>query len=46
MSKWSDPTLTVDEAILVAEKHPDVDGICDAYHRASRATTADRPHES
>jgi len=46
MSKWSDPSLTVAEATLVAEYHDDVDGILDAYARSSRANTADRPHDA
>jgi hypothetical protein len=43
MSKWSDTGLTIDEAILVAEKHPDVSSVTDAYARTSRANTRNEP---
>ena len=43
MSKWPADSLTIDEAILVAEKHPDVDTVTEAYARTSRANTADEP---
>jgi len=46
MSKWSDPSLTVAEATLVAVYHDDVDGILDAYARSSRANTRDRPQDT
>lgn len=46
MSKWSDPSLTVDEAILVAEYHDDVTDVLDAYARSSRANTRDRPQDT
>ena len=42
MSRY-DTGLTIDEAILIAEKHPDVDTVTEAYARTSRANTADEP---
>ena len=43
MSKWHGTSLTIDEAILVAEYHDDVDTVTQAYARTSRANTADEP---
>ena len=43
MSKWSGTSLTIDEAILIAEQHPDVNTVTEAYARTSRANTADEP---
>jgi hypothetical protein len=46
MSKWSGTGLTIDEAILVAEHHPDVTTVTEAYARTSRASTRDRPQDA
>jgi hypothetical protein len=43
MSKWHGTSLTIDEAILIAEQHPDVNTVDEAYARTSRANTRDRP---
>lgn len=43
MSKWSDTALTINEAILIAEYHEDVDTVDEAYARTSRANTRDEP---
>jgi len=46
MSKWSDTSLTADEAILIAEYHPEVDDVLEAFARSSRACTDDRPQDA
>ena len=46
MSKWSEPTYTIDEAVLIAEYHDEVDDLLDVYARASRACTDDKPHDA
>lgn len=43
MSKWSNRGMDIDKAILIAEKHPDVDTVDEVYARTSRANTADAP---
>ena len=37
--------LTIDEAILIAEYHDDVDTVDEAFGRTSRANTRDRPQD-
>jgi len=46
MSKWSGRGLDIDKAILIAEKHSDVNTVDEVYARTSRACTADRPQDA
>jgi len=38
--------LTIEQAILIAEKHSDVDTVDEAFARTSRANTRDRPQDA
>lgn len=43
MSRY-DNGITIDEAILIAEYHDDVDTVDEAFARTSRANTDDKPN--
>ena len=46
MSKYDTTGITIDEAILIAAKHSDVDTVDEAFARTSRANTRDRPQDT
>ena len=46
MSKYDSTGLSFEQALLVAEKHPDVDTVDEAFGRTSRANTRDRPQDA